>query len=848
MIDSHPYLQSSCCVALATFSHSLNKFAERACIPNNNDTQDKTIADINKLFGIWETDNTDDSLVNIAVMHKPESFLQWVIATADGVTSGIRHEELNHAGKKHFTARQLTLMEQINTTNKSAVDYQYRYALQPLSVSALFPVKASDCEHKNSNKAQKEYLKLWNQFIDDANKIPKSHQQDLPLWLDHFDTLWGHYAYAIPSATASQTKSDISLYDHSRTTAALATALWRYHHENNEISTATRAMQTGTDWDNNKFLLIQGDFFGIQNFIFTSGGETHKHAAKLLRGRSFYISLLSECAALKILDSLGLPSTSQVINAAGKFLIVAPNTEETKQQLQAVQYELNQWFLKHTWGQAGIGFAWEPACCNDFLAGDDEDKDTPFKQLMTRLFSSLDEVKYKRFDLCNADAPSVFEDFLTGFDKDEGVCPIDGCSPAMVNHKGVKISKLAKDQIDIGSYLTKHNRLIISRENVNKRTLGLDIFGYHVTFTDKSEESGHFSPLIKNKTLLRFWDFSLPSEDDKQCLWKGYAKRAINGYVPIINDSDYSEYQEGKFDPLKEEDKEQLEAKHIEAEYKQIKNLNLIACEDRKPNEKGNWQGIKALTTLKGDIDNLGMIFQKGLDAPSFSKMAALSRQFNAFFTLYLPWLCKTEYENSYTVFAGGDDFFLIGPWHSQIKLANKMREEFQRYVAYNKAVHFSVGLSTTKAGMPIAHLAEMSEQALDNAKAHNPSKDEIDPKNAVSCYSQIMFWDEFAELMQQSNHLQKLVEEYELSTGYVYGLLHLIDMASQVKKDPSQSIWHSYFSYRTMRLLESKKISKDKKSSGLQILANDIAKKGIEDKGDNYRVALFNHLYQQRN
>ena len=46
--------------------------------------------------------------------------------------------------------------------------------------------------------------------------------------------------------------------------------------------------------------------------------------------------------------------------------------------------------------------------------------------------------------------------------------------------------------------------------------------------------------------------------------------------------------------------------------------------------------GISALSTLKGDVDNLGTIFQSGLgDDVSFSKTAALSRQINAFFTVY---------------------------------------------------------------------------------------------------------------------------------------------------------------------------------------------------------------------
>ncbi len=88
--------------------------------------------------------------------------------------------------------------------------------------------------------------------------------------------------------------------------------------------------------------------------------------------------------------------------------------------------------------------------------------------------------------------------------------------------------------------------------------------------------------------------------------------------------------------------------------------------------------------TLKGDVDNLGTIFQKGLEKANFAKMNALSRQINQFFSLWLPAYCAEKNPNIYTVFAGGDDFFLIGPWYSTQKLAFDMQTYFRHYVAEN--------------------------------------------------------------------------------------------------------------------------------------------------------------------
>jgi CRISPR-associated protein Csm1 len=265
--------------------------------------------------------------------------------------------------------------------------------------------------------------------------------------------------------------------------------------------------------------------------------------------------------------------------------------------------------------------------------------------------------------------------------------------------------------------------------------LKIPVFGYHISFAESEDAQGKFGAEAKNGNLLRAWDFSLPEFAD-QVLWNGYARRCINAYVPKAEANDLEEDQWGKYIGLEE--------KLVEGE---AKTLNHLACDDRKPDQaqSDKWLGISALSTLKGDVDNLGMIFQSGLgDDVSFSKTTALSRQINAFFTVYLPWLCKTEYPNTYTVFAGGDDFFLIGPWLSQIKLANKMRQAFQEYVAGNSEVHFSAGISTTKPGLPINQLGDMAEEVLEQAKAHNSKPETIAPKNAVSCFNQRMHWDEF--------------------------------------------------------------------------------------------------------
>jgi CRISPR-associated protein Csm1 len=805
-------------------------------------------------FASADQPDADDSLINAAARHhKPNTFLQWIIATADRLASGFersewenynRAEERTSTGRNHYQARLLSLFESIRLDgDRRPASADFCMPLKPLSPATLFPDKRANIEPGQDASAQAEYAALWQQFTQALQTIPASHRQNLPLWLDHFDSAWLTYTHAIPSATAGGVRPDVSLYDHSKAVAALAVALWRWHEAMDKTDAdAIDALKNRSDWDTEKFLLVQGDFSGIQEFIF-AGGQNQRHVARLLRGRSFYVSLLTELAALKVLDALALPSTSQVINAAGKFLIVAPNTEETIQALHQVQAALNDWFLQHTWGQSGINLAWLPASANHFGHSEGE---SSFRALIQRLFEQLETAKLRRFDLCGNTPPApLFHGALDRYT--HGECRIDGQSPAHPELNG--ISELAWDQVHTGKWLAHKERLLITRTRIQPREgqtvdqLRLPIFDYYVLFTADEEISGQFGDEAKPDSLLRAWDFSLPQQADAP-LWNGYARRAINAFIPRFEAM--NEWEADRYRGLEElEDFEPVPGAP--------KTLEHLARDDRWLDEHGRWIGVEAIMTLKGDIDNLGLIFQQGLERPTFAHMAALSRQINAFFTVWLPWACRSEFRNTYTVFAGGDDFFLIGPWRSTMRLAQKMWREFERFVAGNPDIHFSAGLSMTKPGLPIRHLRHLAEDALDDAKAHNPKKLATPPKNAVTCFRQTVFWPDFEELMECEERLKEIAKEMELSTSYLYGLLHLTEMAADTSR-PENALWYSRFAYRTRRLLESKiknqgnREATERRRHDLQTaLAKEIVSQGIEPHRAAYKIALFTYLYQQR-
>ncbi|MDP7134708.1 MAG: type III-A CRISPR-associated protein Cas10/Csm1, partial [Planctomycetota bacterium] len=318
--------------------------------------------------------------------------------------------------------------------------------------------------------------------------------------------------------------------------------------------------------------------------------------------------------------------------------------------------------------------------------------------------------------------------------------------------------------------------------------------------------------------------------DEGGSLWNGYSRRFINGYVPRFGSTDAA--TQDRYEEIAGEEEE-----HHEGD---LKTFSHLACEDRYLREDGKWCGISALSVVKGDVDDLGEIFRKGLESPTFAKMAALSRQMNAFFSIYLPNLCATKFENCYTVFAGGDDFFVVGPWKSQMRLLKNMREDFARYVV-NDSIHFSAGISTVKPGIPIRTMAENAEEALGSAKTR------LVGKNSVNCYGNTVHWDRWSELLEIEERMARLQSTYGLSTGYLYGLVELSEMAGRVNENPENAIWLSRFVYRSKRFVGDKmkresNSRKEQAFSDLLLLAEDIRKYGTA-----FKIPLFNHLYTYR-
>jgi CRISPR-associated protein Csm1 len=276
-----------------------------------------------------------------------------------------------------------------------------------------------------------------------------------------------------------------------------------------------------------------------------------------------------------------------------------------------------------------------------------------------------------------------------------------------------------------------------------------------------------------------------------------------------------------------------------------------IARDALSVSASGELTGVSALGVLKGDVDDMGRIFASSLgDRPTFAAWAALSRRVSSFFSVVVPHICnrRPDYRSVYTVFAGGDDFLFLGPWLAIKRFAAELRSEFSRYCAENDALHFSAAYLMTKPGYPLRLMIDRIEAGLDAAKSVE-GKDAIHLADRSSAAP--MKWREFSELRARSEALGALVDEARLSTGFLYDVLDLADMAERSRRTVSDARWRALLAYRAHRHvqeLERRNSLSARQAEDLLVqIARIMGEEGMARLGARYRHVVSDHLYRER-
>lgn len=501
------------------------------------------------------------------------------------------------------------------------------------------------------------------------------------------------YLSLVPSAIST----DVSLYESARLTAALTVCLERglTPAEQALLSTDEAATQSQP-----VALMVRGDLSGIQNFIYRvtrpATDATFRGVAKRLRGRSFYLTLLGDVLTDWLIRELALTPANILFCGGGRFDLLIPYDNDSLHRLNACLETVEEWLLDTFHGELGIQFVTRMLLPADFA---------DIRAAYNDLEYDLGKQKSRKWQRLVQK-----ESFHLPQQRDYYACAV--CNLSAVNDSGA-ICDLCDQQREIGGKLPSATWMAFVYGSATPPKgaveVRFDVFGTRVWLLDDAEARRSLTAWPKQSAQAVF--YRLNDTDfipDVHPSGVNFSFRFLANTAPVaLRELPAAEGQ----DPTKAGDV---------LDFDQIAALST---------------GAQRLGVLKADVDHLGLIFGEGLNPLTLARQATLSAAIENFFAGCLNRLCETvsqawhsdlgvEHPHRddasnlfYTLYAGGDDLFVVGPWDQTVALAHTLQTAFDTYVCHNPNVTLSAGVVQVKPHYPAHRFAGLVSERLENAK-----------------------------------------------------------------------------------------------------------------------------------
>ncbi len=767
---------------LGSLFHDIGKFEQRCTNNPNKMTHDQLGAILinsgrfkDRFAKIIGMENIT-VLINIIGEHHSKNVLPIVNYTklADHLSASERVEaEKNDENKINWKHKHLASLFSKTNLFETSVGKPRYYKHSPLTAkdhNIIIPQELTEEEIKLKEYAYSSFH--YDKFLNELEAVLDFYETD-----SDFDSLINlllmlleKWMWCVPDFTGSS-ETDISLFNHLKDVAAISHALYL------------------TDKDNpgsKRLSLIIGDIPGIQNYIFD---VVNKKPAKILRGRSIFVQILTRNLASLILRECGLSECNLIMLAGGKFYILAPDSEKFKKSFSAALFKIDEYLFNNFRMELSFN-----SCLFPFDYSELKTKKITFGQIIEKASIKLLENKHllykdKLFSVNDTLYKSYVwpEDYINddGSGTDSIKCAVTA-KPIRKKYIGeiedisydgketeiLQVDKQVENEYEIGNKITKNNLLIPLEEN------GLN---------------------ISTKKIKRI-NSSIKSNDIPE------------GFKLILNPY---------FDELLEQVKSKKIGRELFSNTQFIEVANYCSMDSQNNSVlsfeeiiKKQENGAKYLTLIKGDIDNLGLIMAYGLkddkeDLTSISRTTTLSNHLKYYFSFFMNgFLEKWEADNNskvYTVFAGGDDLMLITPQTSALNLIGSFNREFSKFACDNPEVHISYSVTHFKDHSPIKIISEIAEQNQNTGKKEN-KKEQLkmvygnNPKsfNYTFDKSSTRIFDtsiknhELDKFIEYVNKLTKWAEK-DLSHGLLRKLLTLSKMQKKYDETKDASYLMGY-------------------------------------------------------
>lgn len=735
--------------------------------------------------------------------HNPGSPSHWLAAEADRLSAGMdrkpRDEEMEGSEGAARDQFKRTALRSIFAGVNLGLGAPPRpegacYTVSELTPEALVPGAVDGAGQVGA------YAAMWPQFLDGFVELCSRSPSPQALH-EGLLSLSERFTWAVPSSTVDQ--PDVPLHDHNKSVAAIAACLHRFHAARGELEDV-KAIR---DRETPKYRFVTGDLSGIQASLFRLASQGVKGGARILRARSFLMAMAVEAASLACRRALGLPPYCELLAAGGRFLMLVPALPETEATIEATRRELDVWAVGRYFGDLSVNVGLgRPLSGKDLMQG-------RFAEALADAHAAAAQAKLR--PLANVPTGVLGADYEAGAD---GACSACGVRPATRSDGEVRRCGTCDDEHELGGRLPRTQAVLWS----------------------ESALPHHLAHSIQMPSGLFLGVVTEPLRADDAELWR----RVVSGYRLAGSDSEmpfaarhlanHVPRFDGQPDPRHEDGAESQD----DVRAGSSKTFAHLAAESREMIGK-TLVGRPMLAILKADVDRLGQIFSRGIAGDlSVGRLATMSRLMDAFFTVVLPDLQRRSFPNVYTVYAGGDDLLLLGPWRDMLGLAGSMREAFRRHVCDNPNVTISAGVEFCGMDEPLNRAVERAEARLEAAKSAGRDRVSLIEEAPAS-------WPELSEALRNADRVSDWLrdEGRPLSTAFVYRTLGAARERNAAEGNDIRSAnWRGRWAYSAARafarrdeidaeriaffdtLLDAGLLSKHKRRSGSAVVPLVVA------------------------
>ncbi len=457
----------------------------------------------------------------------------------------------------------------------------------------------------------------------------------------------------VPSIAAEDEMADISLFDHLKLTAAIASCVMQHMEESGYNFVIS---------DLEMFRLYSVDLSGIQDFIYTI---TDKNALKTLRARSFYLEIMMEHIIDCLLEELHLSRANVIYAGGGHCYILTPNTKRTNDAVEAYMGRLNQWLLEQF--QISLYAAWGYAACSaDSLKNVPEGSYAEIFKGISDMIAAKKSHRYFPSDLLTLNQKRQRD-----YTRECKVCR----RIARVSEEGICPTCLAIQRFS-GNVLYRGFYTVTEHPDVKEDALPLP-GGYYLTAEDEAsfrkgtQEDGFIRAYSKNRMGAGKYGATK--------LWVG-------------------DYTTGKiFDEFAEEAEGVSRIGVLRADVDNLGQAFVSGFDN--PANGNRYVTLSRTATLSR---HLSLFFKLHINQILRESSFSINGK-------------EAHSRNAAICYSGGDDLFLVGAWNEILELAVDIREKFKRYTQGTLTI--SAGIGMYEASYPISVIADEVAKLEEKAK-----------------------------------------------------------------------------------------------------------------------------------